>query len=729
MKFNGFKDVFRIYLAYYEKPRFFNRIIRIIKNIQFFENLVKSKYYYDKNNKQMKRKYKSMNAVYPNNKIKHYYKPYTLSMNKNFNPNDFENRIKYKSRIIQLKKIYKCDKIIAFDTETFRGICRLLCRSEVDLRNNKSVIYKPSFDSCINYLTFLIDKPNIYRFMFNLDFDISAILKLYPYKNKDWFIDKLSKGITMKYQNTRHSYEFTWIRGKFFKIKNIERQKCIIITDLANFYNLGLGKLAKKYLNIRKDKIDGKRLNTSLYYWLNHKKAIIKYCIKDCNITKDLAQLVIDIIEKYNLRLPKLLVSPASISKQFYRFKNFITGMKHIPIKIAQIGYNCYYGGRFEVLKRGTFQKGFLYDIVSQYPYFIKDLPDMFNGFWFEYKDLKELPEKQCIGYFLCQINIPKNEILPTLPIKYKGLVCFPNGYFYDWFTWFDLDLVRNYIISIKKAYIYQCNGNNFKPFYDKTLELFGKKKSIDKKKNEMAYNIVKLTHNGIYGSFIEKHQNIYLDKHNNEYIKHKGGIMFNPIYASQITAFGRWSVIKDIPKDKRHHIIAIHTDSIITDIDMSEYLSIGNKLGCWNLEAKGKLTIIATGIYQIDVIVKTRGIPKKYIKDWFDFYKKYKYKKKKKFKIKRMKKVRECIIQDKSVIYMNVMFDFERSIKCNSDIKRTWYSEFENFNDLSKRQITSLPYYSFISEFGLVLNPIVISEKENIPINQVEFILKESGY
>lgn len=712
-----------------EKLVFHNEIMEVIKNIQIFENLVKSKYYYDKNNKDIVKLYKSVNAVYPKKKIKSHYKPYTLSMNKNYNPNNLENRIKYKTRINVLTKINECHKIITVDTETFKGYCRLICRSESDLRNDKSDIYRPTFDSCIDFLCYHIDKPNVHRFMFNIDFDVSAILKLYPYKDKTDFIDKLSKGITMKYENGKHSYEFTWIRSKMFKIKNIERDKCIIFTDLYTFYNLGLGKAGKKYLNSEKDKIDGKRLNTDINYWLNHKKDIIKYCIKDCNLTKELGWLLINTIKDNGLKLPKLLVSPASISKQEYRFDNFIPSMKHVPLKIAQIGYNTYYGGRFEVFKRGKTEKGYLYDIVSQYSCFIKELPDMFNGLWIEYKNMEKLPLEQTFGYFLCQVKILMNEKIPTLPIKHKGLVCFPNGTFWSWFTWYDLDLMRDYIISIKKAYIYEPNERNFKPFYDKTIELVDKKRKINKKDNWMSYNIVKITMNGLYGCFVEKHEKIYLDKEGKEYKRYRSGILFNPIYASQITAFGRWSVIKDVPKEKKDNIIAIHTDSIITDIDMSEYLDIGKKLGQWNLECKGKTSIIGTGIYQVGKIVKTRGIPFKYIKNWFKFYRKNKSKKEVKFIITHMKKVREAIIRDKSVINVNRMFDIERSVKCNSDVKRTWISEFENFNDLSKRQISSLPYFSFENEFGLNPNPIILSEQVNIPINQITYILKNYGY
>ena len=715
--------------------KFYNDIIEIIKSIEHFENLIKSKYFYDKNNKAIRKDYKKLNALYPKDKIRSFYDKNTITMNKCFNPNDYENRLKFSNRRLKTFKTFKYKEIIAFDTETYLGHCKLICRNINGNKRKEVSLLNPTFDDCLKFLTYHIDNVNnntngiIYRFMFNIDFDIQAILKLYPYQDKLDFIDKLSKGITMEYKNQKHTYYLSWIRSKFFKIKVKERQKSVLISDLYSFYNLSLGKSAKKFLKFRKDKIDGKRLNTDLNYWCTHEKNIIKYCIKDCNLTKDLGKLLIDKIIKQDLKLPKFLISPASLSKQNFRFDNFIPNLKHTPIKVIQIAYNSYFGGRFEVLKRGYFDKCFLYDIVSQYPSFIKELPDLFNGFWIESKNLRELPKEKCIGYFKVLVNIPMKEKLPTLPIKYKGLTCFSNGTHWNWYTWFDLDLMRDYIVEIKKAIIFKPNDNNFNPFLKGIDNLMNKKKLIDKKNNELEYNIVKLTQNGLYGTFIERHEKYYLDDKGNIFKRYKAGILFNPIYASQITGFGRWSVIKDIPKTKQKNVIAIHTDSIITDIDCNNYLDIGKDLGKWNLENTGKTIIIGTGIYQIGKKVKTRGIPFKYVKNWFKFLKKNKNQKSFTFVIEHMRKVREAIIQDKSIINMNRMIDIERTVNCNSDLKRTWFDDFFNFNDLKSRNIDSLPYYSFENEFGLSLNPIIISQIENIPLNQTIFILKNSGY
>ena len=641
------------------------------------------------------------------------------------------------------KKINVCNYIIGFDTETYEGKCKLLCKS---IGKQKS-IYNPTFLQCLDFLSFYYHKKGGYRFFWNIDFDIQAILKLYGDNDKEVneddkleFIDHLSKGIEKTYKQ----YRLKWIRGKFFYIKNIKTKYNVYFTDLCNFYNLGLGIAGKKYLKETKfGNINAKKLNKDLNYWNKNKEKIIKYCIQDCNLTEKLGYIIINSIKKEDL--PKWLVSGASISKQYISFNNYIPSVRYVPINIVQIAYQTYFGGHFEIYKRGTFEELFLNDINSQYPYFIKDLPDMINGFWIEYskrnKNLlfNKLPENQCLGFFLCQVDIPEENKVSTLPHKYKNdIVRFANGFHWSWYTWYDLDLMRDYIIDIKKAYIFEPNFNNFKPFKER-IEAGYKIKNQLKGKNKMKYNIQKVKLNGIYGCFIERQKRITIDKEGNEIKKLIGGKFFNPVYATQITAFGRWSVIKDLYKvNKLDCLCAIHTDSLITDKDISKYLDNGKNIGQWNEESKEiknkKGLILNTGMYQIgkrkkNRIFKSRGIPMSLIKDWFKLCKKYKKKVKKKFIIEHMKKVRESIIQDKSINQMNKMVDIERTVNINSDSKRQWYSDFENFDDILKRNINSLPFYRFNNCSDLCSNPIVISKQTNEDINLVKFILKNTDY
>jgi len=217
---------------------------------------------------------------------------------------------------------------------------------------------------------------------------------------------------------------------------------------------------------------------------------------------------------------------------------------------------------------------------------------------------------------------------------------------------------------------------------------------------------------NALYGCFIETHKNYIKDSYYNikEKVNLNSGIMFNSVYASQITAYGRWIVIKDIPKEKYDNIIAIHTDSIISNIPLNNYLKLDLDLGNWNKEKEGKGIILNTGMYQIGNLVKTRGVPKKFIKNWLRFCLKNQIYIKKKFEIPHMRKLSEGLIQDKSLINVNTIVNDKRTISCNSDTKRDWINDFKSFRELLSKNIDSYPYY-FYDEFSeLEPNPLTIA-------------------
>lgn len=621
-----------------------------------------------------------------------------------------KNGLIIKNRNQYIKTSYQCNDILAFDTETYKGTCKLLCRNK---GKGKNYILNPTFEQCLEFLTYLIDSKYVYRFFFNIDFDISAILKLWE-KEPDFDINNiyyLRKGIEVKFKH----YSMKWINNRLFILKNLKRKRSIIFTDLNNFYHLGLNQASKKYLdNLEKDIIDGNLLNNSLEYWSNNLNEIIKYCIKDCILTQKLGKLLIDTIIKSGISLPKYLVSSASLSKQFFRLKCFIPNISHIPEKIIQIGYDTYYGGRFEIFKRGYFKDVYLYDINSQYPSFIRDLPNLKYGVWKRYKRKDYIPKKETFGFFKVKLNIPFDVKIPTIPIKHNNINKFPSGVFEKWFTWYDLDLMRKYIVKVLDGYIFYEGALNYKPFV-KEIDFLYKKKTSVKGKNQLLYNIYKLCMNAVYGCFIEKHFKHFIDKPSELH----SGIMFNSVYGSLITAYGRWSVIKSIPVKLHSHILAIHTDSIISDIPMDKYLEIGIKIGQWNLEMNDKSVIFNTGMYQIGNMVKTRGVPKRFIglkdinkkgkESWFDFCKKNKNIIKKKIIIPHMKKLAEALVQDKSMIKVNTFENKERTINCNSDTKRDWFKDFNNFNDILTSNINSYPFIMFENNDNLELNPISI--------------------
>lgn len=637
------------------------------------------------------------------------------------------------------KRVYICENILTFDTETYMGKCRLICD------NKNRVLFKPSFDDCLKFLCYKYFQKNTYRFFFNIDFDISAILKCW---NDIIEIDKLSKGIQVYYKQ----YKLKWIKSKFFSITY--KNKTIYFVDLFNFFHLGLNKSAKLYLkDISKDKIDGNKLNNDIFYWNRNHNDIIKYCIQDCIITEKLAWKLIEAIKKANISLPKLLVSSGSLAKYHFRSNCHNSNLKTVPRKLIQIAYDTYFGGKFEVQSKGYFENLIDSDINSEYPSFIRKWIDLEYGVW---QKIYTLPKREIIGFFLVDIDIPADNHISTIQLRLKNnMILSVNGIIKKrWFTWYDLDLMREYITKIHRAFVFtpkiaqssipKEKQQYFFP-YRKEIDHLYKMKNKYKDTDKTMYLIFKLTMNAFYGSTIERHENI--DNEGNK--KYVVGKLFNPIFATNITSYGRWKILKDVPKAEWKHIKGIHTDSLLHTKDFSKYLKYSDKIGHWNKEKEGIGLILNTGLYQISNLTKSRGIPHRFINfvcknkdfeysykkcklkekcknhtkcknkvkpNWFNLINDVKYKQKYTLSIKHMRKIREGIVRDKNLSNVNTMTDIEKSISINSDYKRHWNSKFKHFYDMTKRNIDSKPFYVLIDNYlkegfsvdNIFLNPLI---------------------
>ena len=126
--------------------------------------------------------FKRLGYLYPKTK-----KIYTLN-----------NGLKIKNRRQFIKRKYKCENILAFDTETYHGYCKLICCS-----GGKKVL-NPTFYQCIKFLFYLANKSNIYRFFYNLDFDFSSILKLWK---SDLNINAVNNGTLKKIKWLKNGIE------------------------------------------------------------------------------------------------------------------------------------------------------------------------------------------------------------------------------------------------------------------------------------------------------------------------------------------------------------------------------------------------------------------------------------------------------------------------------------------------------------------------------------------
>lgn len=677
---------------------------------------------------------------------------------KDFTLNTKKGIIHVKNRKHFIKSSFKIEHCISYDTETYQGKCRLLSRG--DTRGKTASIFKPTFLQCLEFLLYNASHKGFYRTFFNMDFDVSAILKLLYEELEDKEIaDKLIEELYKGKEIEIAGFKLSYISRRLFIIK--KGKISVKFTDIWAFYHSKLEDACQDNLNTGKLKeVDAARLNEDWDYWLEVLDETIEYCERDALLTAKLTELRKDSLQKVDIELPKFLCSYASVSKQNFRKKCNIPSITCNPSKILEIAMNTYYGGRFEINRKGSFDNLHLYDIVSEYPTKIKELPSFKYGIW---KKVEEIAEKETYGFYYVKLNIPKLCRIPTIPVKKRsGILTFPYGQFIDWYTWHDLDLMREYIEEIYEAYEYIESEGEYRPFKKEIEHMIKVKtkiknkikrlKNIPKKVRELTsmYDSVKGGMNALYGCFVECNKDYDGNIH--------AGTLFNPINATFITSYGRWKIIKDIPEEKREYIVAFHTDSITTIVDISDSLDLGTDLGKWEYEKYGKGCILGTGLYQIGKSVKTRGFKKKsinsdyiefftmlskiskskdvgYIKKFSDFFKNLGFTKDEikeiinhfqeyenitdlPVKSKRMFKIREAMIRrGYSIEDVNKMFEEIKYVSLNGDTKRNWNDNFENCEDFLSRNIGSKPmrckhYVSYQNE---EITEITIFEDDSV--------------
>ena len=559
-----------------------------------------------------------------------------------------------------VNKVVNKNEFIAFDTETLNGTCKLLTDSE------GNSIYNPTFDEALDFL-WKYHSKTFYRAFWNIDFDISAILKLW---NDIEPIRDLIHGKTVEYKD----YTLYYIRPKMFKMT--KRKKSIFFVDLNQLYMDSLESASEQFLGKHKiDTLDPNRINTELEYWLKNRNEIIKYCLRDSKLTAELGNVLVKEIKACRLLLPKFFTSAASLGKQYFRYKSRYPSLKYVPTNILDIAYQCYFGGRFEILKRGWFDKLFAYDINSAYPETICKLPSLKYGNWIK---VDEVNRDECIGYYKVALDIPQG-YLSFLPFKLKNrLIVFPSGVFFTWITWYEADLMREWTKGIHYGYEYIPNDKEYYPFAKPMKHLYLEKTKY-KDINETFYWLVKKPMNSIYGCFVERHRKpdgkIYT------------GILFNSVYGSIITARTRWKLFKDVPKDLWKYYAGFHTDSIISERKLPLHLDI--KLGNWTLDYEGSGVLLNTGVYQIGKKVRHRGFKGTDIdlikllnqnleKDHIDFS-----------RIKVLK-IAESLLRFNNIDDVNKFYMKEKKLHLDNDKKRIWNDSFKTCKDVLEKNYSS---------------------------------------
>jgi len=574
----------------------------------------------------------------------------------------------HKLRIIDDKRIN------GLDTETLHGYCKLLADS------NNDYLLDGNIDDILYFLT-KRKFENAYNFFFNLNFDTNAILK---------FLDR-DKLVELKDDNETFykQYKIVYIPKKLLAISRGNHTYSFY--DVAQFFNGSLDKNAKEYLGLDKyqkdyKEIDGAILGSDINYWNDNLPMIIEYCLNDCLLTKKLGELLHKTVKKAIGINPKSYMSKASLSKTYSKKVIDLPVTQILPNSVLNYAFNSYSGGRFEIIEKGNVGLCSLYDIKSAYPYYIRNLLDITKGKW---KFVKSLNENADYGYYLVKVSVKYNTISPISTYAKDYTLVYPIMDCYKYMTKAELLNYEKYIDYeiidgwefYAKEYVYP-----FREFID---TLFALKNKTDKK--DFKYSLFKILMNGEYGLFYEK-----IKQKDGTY---KAGELFNPIYATEITANTKIQIFNLAQKDI-NNLVGFATDSVL--FKGKPDIKTGNNLGEWDLENQDDTLVLKSGMYKIGNKIQSRGMkktenlktPHGEFKNIIDYIQK-------KPQLTSYPVILNNPLSFRKVIQMHKKYSTDDiniftpeiyNIDINKDIKRIWESEFLGGYELLEKSIKSRP-------------------------------------
>jgi hypothetical protein len=343
-----------------------------------------------------------------------------------------------------------------------------------------------------------------------------------------------------------------------------------------------------------------------------------------------------------------------------------------IPYEVQELARQSFYGGRFELIRRGYIGYCCLYDINSAYPFALTTIPDITNGRWIKRKSIHD---KAKLGFFEIIAEVSDTVKIAPFPfIKKNHTICYPSGKFRTYVTLDELKMVQG-DPNIKYKIIQSCqfipNKNCNYPFKEFIEKQYYKRLELKKSGNKLE-KAIKIILNSIYGKTAQKTNKIM-------------GNLFNPVISAYITGFTRAYLYRFVKENNlENDVVAFATDSVAVRKKIPDLHS--EKLGEMKLDKEGNDVIfLSNGFYKFNGIWKKRGIGYDNEKKQEIEHEDTKVDKDGMLYIK-VKTTRNTHI--KSGILYNKLKDvgkietYEKKINLNSDKKRFWLSELKSLND-----------------------------------------------
>ena len=546
--------------------------------------------------------------------------------------------------------------IHALDTETRDGNIFLIADSDGKFLDNITP------ENIINFL-FSAKYQNTWNFFFNLNYDAEVILKLL---GTELYKYKQTHNLNFTFKN----YKIRYIPSKSLSIT--KGHHSTVFFDIAQFYKESLlsayenniGKIDDNYKEIKKQ-----RAVFSKSFYKDNKNKVRNYCIQDCKYTKELSEHFVNLFNNAFDFMPKRWLSSGYLAEKVIinhgiKFPYF----NETPFKIQQFAKWSYFGGRFEILKRGHIGTAYLYDINSAYPFAMTKIPDLLDGKWINSKTINQNAE---IGFFKIHADIPDFEMIPCFPFRKNNMIIFPSGKFDTFCTLSELKVCDPKFYKVIDAWQFIPNKEtlgDIKYPFKKFIEKLYRKRMRLKRQNDPMQLPIKIILNSMYGKTGQVYRN-------------RIGNLYNPVIFSFITGTAR-AMLYNFAKENKleNELVSFATDSICTTRKINLKSA---KLGEFSHENEANdVFFLQNGIYRFNGKWKQRGLGRlgtKAIEHLDTFEKDSKLFIK--IKILRSNRLRQSILSN-NLKDIGKITEKTREINLNTDKKRFWLETLTGIND-----------------------------------------------
>jgi len=463
---------------------------------------------------------------------------------------DFKSLKRLRTKVHQDRRLANSPlrPVYALDTETYEGTPFLIADS------NGRFLDEITPESCLKFL-FSKKFQGTWNFFYNITYDAEVILKLLGEELNSY---KKTGSLRFHY----NGFTLDYIPSRKLAIRKGHHSS--VFFDIAQFYHTSLvsayqqniGSLPNNYILMKKE-----RTQFSPRYYSRNKTKVRKYCIADCKYTKELSEHWINLFHNAFSFYPARWISSGYLAEKVLINNGInIPKFDSIPYAIQDLAYRSYFGGRFEILKRGFIGKAFLYDINSACPYALTKIPDITKGQWV---NTIKIQNNASLGFFKIQANISDCKYIPPLPFCADNIIIFPSGKFQTYCTLAELQSCKNINYKILKSFQFIPDKEYF-PFKDFIEKMYAKRLYLKQNKNPLQLPI-KIILNSIYGKTGER-------------VRFKIGNLFNPVIFATITGITRAQLYEFVQKyGLGRYVVSFATDSIC----ITKFLDIdSNRLG-----------------------------------------------------------------------------------------------------------------------------------------------------